>query len=170
MRRIHRALDLTAFTEGQALDGIGREKHVGRLRGVVPLGGTQETETLFGHFQPAFHDDRLALRLRSTAPLAATLIIAALLVSTLLVAALLVVATVSAAALATAAALIVALILMSTMSVMMSAVTTTAATAALPESTLATAGTEGALMALIALIALGSALLGISLVTGAIAT
>jgi hypothetical protein len=168
MWRIDRALDLTAFAKSQSLDRIGREKHVGRFRREIPLRGPQESESLFGHLQPALHDDRLALRLRSTAALAATLIIAALWVTPLLVAALLVVATVSATALATAAALIVALILMSTMPVMMSAVATTAATAALPESTLATAGTEGALMALITLIALGSALLGISLVTGGV--
>jgi len=167
MWRIDRALDLTAFAKSQSLDRIGREKHVGRFRREIPLRGPQESESLFGHLQPALHDDRLALRLRSTAALAATLIIAALWVTPLLVAALLVVATVSATALATAAALIVALILMSTMPVMMSAVATTAATA-LPESTLATAGTEGALMALITLIALGSALLGISLVTGGV--
>lgn len=95
--------------------------------------------------------------------MAATLIVAALLIATLLVIA----AISAAAALATTAAtLIVALILVPTMSVMMSAMTTAAA-ATLPEPTLAAAGTEGALMALIAL---GSTLLGISLVTGAVAT
>ena len=96
--------------------------------------------------------------------MAATLIVAALLIATLLVIA----AISAAAALATTAAtLIVALILVPTMSVMMSAMTTAAAAATLPEPTLAAAGTEGALMALIAL---GSTLLGISLVTGAVAT
>ncbi len=99
--------------------------------------------------------------------MAATLIVAALLIATLLV-----VATVSAAAplATTAATLIVALILVPTMSVMMPAMTTATAAATLPEPTLATAGTESALMALVTLIALGSALLGISLVTGAVAT
>lgn len=37
MRRIHRALDLTAFAQSQTLDGIGREKHVGRLWRVIPF-------------------------------------------------------------------------------------------------------------------------------------
>jgi hypothetical protein len=167
MRRIHRALDLTAFAEGQALDGIGREKHVGRLRREIPLRGTQESKALFRHLQPAFHDDRLALRLRRiTAPIIApifTLVSTTVfaLATTLIIAPLLVVATI------TAAALIVALPLMAPMSLMVTAMTTPATAAALTEAALAAARTEGTLMPLLPL---RPALLGIPLKPGGISS
>ncbi len=169
MRRIHRALDLTAFAEGQALDGIGREKHVGRLRREIPLRGTQESKALFGHLQPAFHDDRLALRLRRiTAPIIApifTLVSTTVfaLATTLIIAPLLVVATIAAAA----TALIVALPLMAPMSLMVTAMTTPATAAALTEAALAAARTEGTLMPLLPL---RPALLGIPLKPGGISS
>ena len=167
MRRIHRALDLTALAESQALDGIGREKYVGRLRREIPLRGTQESKALFGHLQPAFHDDRLALRLRRiTAPIIApiftritTTVFA--LATTLIIAPLLVVATI------TAAALIVALPLMAPMSLMVTAMTTPATAAALTEAALAAARTEGTLMPLLPL---RPALLGIPLKPGGISS
>ena len=175
MRRIDRALDLTAFAKRQALDGIGREKYVGRLRREIPLRGTQESKALFGHLQPAFHDDRLALRLRRiTAPIIAPIIAPIFtritttvfaLATTLIIAPLLVVATIAAAA--AAAALIVALPLMAPMSLMVTAMTTPATAAALTEAALAAARTEGTLMPLLPL---RPALLGIPLKPGGISS
>ena len=178
MRRIHRALDLTAFAQSQTLDGIGREKHVGRLWRVIPLRGTQESKTFFGHLEPAFHDDRLSLRLgRIATPivtsifsLAALVTLVSLAATLIIIAALLVVAAIAAATLSAAAAatsLIVALPLMATMSLMVTAMSTSTAAAALTEATLAAARTEGALMALLTL---RPALLGISLKTRGISS
>ena len=67
MRRIYRALNLTAFAESQTLDGIRREEHIDRLWRIISLRGTQKSEALFGHLEPAFHDDRLSLWLRRIA-------------------------------------------------------------------------------------------------------
>jgi hypothetical protein len=176
MRRIHRALDLTAFAQSQTLDGIGREKHVGRLWRVIPLRGTQESKTFFGHLEPAFHDDRLSLRLgRIAAPivtsifsLAALVTLVSLAATLIIIAALLVVAAIAALSSAAAAtSLIVALPLMATMSLMVTAMSTSTAAAALTEATLAAARTEGALMALLTL---RPALLGISLKTRGISS
>jgi hypothetical protein len=176
MRRIHRALDLTAFAQSQTLDGIGREKHVGRLWRVIPLRGTQESKTFFGHLEPAFHDDRLSLRLgRIATPivtsifsLAALVTLVSLAATLIIIAALLVVAAIAAlSAAAAATSLIVALPLMATMSLMVTAMSTSTAAAALTEATLAAARTEGALMALLAL---RPALLGISLKTRGISS
>lgn len=177
MRRIHRALDLTAFAQSQTLDGIGREKHVGRLWRVIPLRGTQESKTFFGHLEPAFHDDRLSLRLgRIATPivtsifsLAALVALVALAATLIIIAPLLVVAAIAAlsAAAATATSLIVALPLMATMSLMVTAMSTSTAAASLTEATLAAARTEGALMALLTL---RPALLGISLKTRGISS
>lgn len=163
MRRIHRALDLTAFAERHALDGIGREEHVGGLWRVIPLRGTQESKTLFGHLEPAFHDDQLALRLRRIAsPIFTAIFTLATLVTTLtaLVTTLATTMLVVTAIAAAAATLIVALPLMATVSLMVTTMTTSTAAATLTEAALATARTEGALMALLTL---GPALLGIPL-------
>ncbi len=176
MRRIHRALDLTAFAQSQTLDGIGREKHVGRLWRVIPLRGTQESKTFFGHLEPAFHDDRLSLRLgRIATPivtsifsLAALVALVSLAATLIIIAPLLVVAAIAAlSAAAAATSLIVALPLMATMSLMVTAMSTSTAAAALTEATLAAARTEGALMALLTL---RPALLGISLKTRGISS
>jgi hypothetical protein len=176
MRRIHRALDLTAFAQSQTLDGIGREKHVGRLWRVIPLRGTQESKTFFGHLEPAFHDDRLSLRLgRIATPivtsifsLAALVTLVSLAATLIIIAPLLVVAAIAAlSAAAAATSLIVALPLMATMSLMVTAMSTSTAAAALTEATLAAARTEGALMALLTL---RPALLGISLKTRGISS
>jgi hypothetical protein len=176
MRRIHRALDLTAFAQSQTLDGIGREKHVGGLWRVIPLRGTQESKTFFGHLEPAFHDDRLSLRLgRIATPivtsifsLAALVTLVSLAATLIIIAALLVVAAIAAlSAAAAATSLIVALPLMATMSLMVTAMSTSTAAAALTEATLAAARTEGALMALLTL---RPALLGISLKTRGISS
>jgi len=173
MRRIHRALDLTTFAQSQTLDGIGREKHVGRLWRVIPLRGTQESKTFFGHLEPAFHDDRLSLRLgRIATPIVTSIFslaaLVALAATLIIIAPLLVVAAIAAlsAATATATSLIVALPLMATMSLMVTAMSTSTA-AALTEATLAAARTEGALMALLTL---RPALLGISLKTRGISS
>ena len=176
MRRIHRALDLTAFAQSQTLDGIGREKHVGGLWRVIPLRGTQESKTFFGHLEPAFHDDRLSLRLgRIATPivtsifsLAALVTLVSLAATLIIIAPLLVVAAIAAlSAAAAATSLIVALPLMATMSLMVTAMSTSTAAAALTEATLAAARTEGALMALLTL---RPALLGISLKTRGISS
>jgi len=174
MRRIHRALDLTTFAQSQTLDGIGREKHVGRLWRVIPLRGTQESKTFFGHLEPAFHDDRLSLRLgRIATPIVTSIFslaaLVALAATLIIIAPLLVVAAIAAlsAATATATSLIVALPLMATMSLMVTAMSTSTAAAALTEATLAAARTEGALMALLTL---RPALLGISLKTRGISS
>ncbi len=176
MRRIHRALDLTAFAQSQTLDGIGREKHVGGLWRVIPLRGTQESKTFFGHLEPAFHDDRLSLRLgRIATPivtsifsLAALVALVSLAATLIIIAPLLVVAAIAAlSAAAAATSLIVALPLMATMSLMVTAMSTSTAAAALTEATLAAARTEGALMALLTL---RPALLGISLKTRGISS
>ena len=176
MGRIHRALDLTAFAQSQTLDGIGREKHVGRLWRVIPLRGTQESKTFFGHLEPAFHDDRLSLRLgRIATPivtsifsLAALVALVSLAATLIIIAPLLVVAAIAAlSAAAAATSLIVALPLMATMSLMVTAMSTSTAAAALTEATLAAARTEGALMALLTL---RPALLGISLKTRGISS
>jgi hypothetical protein len=166
MWRIDRALDLTAFAKSQSLDGIGREKHVGRFRREIPLRGTQESESLFGHLQPTFHDDRLALGLGMIAALVSTTVFAPVftLSAALIIAPLLIVAAVAAA---TAAALIVALPLMPPMSLMVTAMTTPTTAATLTEAALATARTEGALMPLLPL---RPALLGISLKTGGLSS
>jgi len=176
MRRIHRALDLTTFAQSQTLDGIGREKHVGRLWRVIPLRGTQESKTFFGHLEPAFHDDRLSLRLgRIATPIVTSIFslaaLVALAATLIIIAPLLVVAAIAAlsaaTATATATSLIVALPLMATMSLMVTAMSTSTAAAALTEATLAAARTEGALMALLTL---RPALLGISLKTRGISS
>ena len=181
MRRIHRALDLTAFAQSQTLDGIGREEHVDGLWRVIPLRGTQESKTFFGHLEPAFHDDRLNLRLgRIAAPIVTSIfslaalvalvsLVTALAATLIIIAPLLVVAAIAAlsAAAATATSLIVALPLMATMSLMVTAMSTSTAAASLTEATLAAARTEGALMALLTL---RPALLGISLKTRGISS
>jgi hypothetical protein len=170
MRRIHRALDLTAFAQSQTLDGIGREEHVDGLWRVIPLRGTQESKTFFGHLEPAFHDDQLAPRLRRIAsPIFAAIftLVATLTALTALTATLLVVTTIAATATATASALIVALPLMTTVSLMVPPMTTSTASATLTEAALATARTEGALMALLTL---RPALLGIALKPGGISS
>ena len=177
MRRIHRALNLTAFAQSQTLDGIRREEHIGRLWRIIPLRGTQKSEALFGHLEPAFHDDRLSLWLRRiAAPIftpvftRATLVaLVTALAATLIITPLLVVTAITSTALsAAAAALIVALPLMATVSLMVTTMTTSTTTAAtLTEATLATARTEGTLMALLTL---RPALLGIPLKPGGIAS
>jgi hypothetical protein len=178
MRRIYRALNLTAFAESQTLDGIRREEHIDRLWRIISLRGTQKSEALFGHLEPAFHDDRLSLWLRRiAAPIFAAIFTRATLVAlvaalaaTLIITPLLVVTAITSTALsaAAAAALIVALPLMATVSLMVTTMTTSTTTAAtLTEATLATARTEGALMALLTL---RPALLGISLKPGGIAS
>ena len=178
MRRIYRALNLTAFAESQTLDGIRRKEHIDRLWRIISLRGTQKSEALFGHLEPAFHDDRLSLWLRRiAAPIftpvftRATLVaLVAALAATLIITPLLVVTAITSTALsaAAAAALIVALPLMATVSLMVTTMTTSTTTAAtLTEATLATARTEGALMALLTL---RPALLGISLKPGGIAS
>ena len=181
MRRIYRALNLTAFAESQTLDGIRREEHIGRLWRIISLRGTQKSEALFGHLEPAFHDNRLSLRLRRIAApvftpvftratlVALVALVAALaaLAAALIITPLLVVTAITSTALA-AAALIVALPLMATVSLMVTTMTTSTTTAAtLTEATLATARTEGTLMALLTL---RPALLGISLKPGGIAS
>ena len=185
MRRIHRALNLTAFAQSQTLDGIRREEHIGRLWRIIPLRGTQKSEALFGHLEPAFHDNRLSLRLRriaapvftpvfTRATLVALVALVAALAATLIITPLLVVTAITSTALsAAAAALIVALPLMATVSLMVTTMTTSTTAAALTEAALATARTEGALMALMALMALLTlrpALLGIPLKPGGIAS
>lgn len=176
MRRIHRALNLTAFAQSQTLDGIRREEHIGRLWRIISLRGTQKSEALFGHLEPAFHDNRLSLRLRRiAAPVftpvftRATLVaLVAALAATLIITPLLVVTAITSTALsAAAAALIVALPLMATVSLMVTTMTTSTTAAALTEAALATARTEGALMALLTL---RPALLGIPLKPGGIAS
>jgi hypothetical protein len=178
MRRIYRALNLTAFAESQTLDGIRREEHIDRLWRIISLRGTQKSEALFGHLEPAFHDDRLSLWLRRIAtPIFAAIFTRATLVAlvaalaaTLIITPLLVVTAITSTALsaAAAAALIVALPLMATVSLMVTTMTTSTTTAAtLTEATLATARTEGTLMALLTL---RPALLGISLKPGGIAS
>jgi hypothetical protein len=182
MRRIYRALNLTAFAESQTLDGIRRKEHIDRLWRIISLRGTQKSEALFGHLEPAFHDDRLSLWLRRiAAPIFAAIftratlvaliaLVAALaaLAAALIITPLLVVTAITSTALAAAAALIVALPLMATVSLMVTTMTTSTTTAAtLTEATLATARTEGALMALLTL---RPALLGISLKPGGIAS
>jgi hypothetical protein len=178
MRRIYRALNLTAFAESQTLDGIRRKEHIDRLWRIISLRGTQKSEALFGHLEPAFHDDRLSLWLRRiAAPIftpvftRATLVaLVAALAATLIITPLLVVTAITSTALsaAAAAALIVALPLMATVSLMVTTMTTSTTTAAtLTEATLATARTEGTLMALLTL---RPALLGISLKPGGIAS
>ena len=177
MRRIYRALNLTAFAESQTLDGIRRKEHIDRLWRIISLRGTQKSEALFGHLKPAFHDDRLSLWLRRIAtPIFAAIFTRATLVAlvaalaaTLIITPLLVVTAITSTALAAAAAaLIVALPLMATVSLMVTTMTTSTTTAAtLTEATLATARTEGTLMALLTL---RPALLGISLKPGGIAS
>jgi hypothetical protein len=178
MRRIYRALNLTAFAESQTLNGIRRKEHIDRLWRIISLRGTQKSEALFGHLEPAFHDDRLSLWLRRIAtPIFAAIFTRATLVAlvaalaaTLIITPLLVVTAITSTALsaAAAAALIVALPLMATVSLMVTTMTTSTTTAAtLTEATLATARTEGALMALLTL---RPALLGISLKPGGIAS
>ena len=178
MRRIYRALNLTAFAESQTLDGIRREEHIDRLWRIISLRGTQKSEALFGHLEPAFHDDRLSLWLRriaapiftpvfTRATLVALVALVAALAAALIITPLLVVTAITSTALA-AAALIVALPLMATVSLMVTTMTTSTTTAAtLTEATLATARTEGTLMALLTL---RPALLGISLKPGGIAS
>ncbi|MEN9603034.1 MAG: hypothetical protein RIS56_2640 [Verrucomicrobiota bacterium] len=178
MRRIYRALNLTAFAESQTLDGIRREEHIDRLWRIISLRGTQKSEALFGHLEPAFHDDRLSLWLRriaapiftpvfTRATLVALVAALAALAAALIITPLLVVTAITSTALA-AAALIVALPLMATVSLMVTTMTTSTTTAAtLTEATLATARTEGTLMALLTL---RPALLGISLKPGGIAS
>jgi hypothetical protein len=181
MRRIYRALNLTAFAESQTLDGIRRKEHIDRLWRIISLRGTQKSEALFGHLEPAFHDDRLSLWLRRIAApiftpvftratlVALVALVAALaaLAAALIITPLLVVTAITSTALA-AAALIVALPLMATVSLMVTTMTTSTTTAAtLTEATLATARTEGTLMALLTL---RPALLGISLKPGGIAS
>ena len=166
MRRIHRALDLTALPESHTLNGIGRKEHVGGLWRVIPLRGTQESKTFFGHLEPAFHDDQFALRLRRIVSPVFTL--AALVATLIALVTTLVVTAIAAATLSAAAtSLIVALPLMATMSLMVTAMTTSTATASLTEATLAAARTEGALMALLTL---RPALLGIPLKTRGISS
>ena len=180
MRRIYRALNLTAFAESQTLDGIRREEHIDRLWRIISLRGTQKSEALFGHLEPAFHDNRLSLRLRriaapivtsifSLAALVSLVALVAALAATLIITPLLVVTAITSTALAAAAAaLIVALPLMATVSLMVTTMTTSTTTAAtLTEATLATARTEGTLMALLTL---RPALLVISLKPGGIAS
>jgi hypothetical protein len=183
MRRIYRALNLTAFAESQTLDGIRREEHIDRLWRIISLRGTQKSEALFGHLEPAFHDDRLSLWLRRIAApiftpvftratlVALVALVAALaaLAAALIITPLLVVTAITSTALAAAAAaLIVALPLMATVSLMVTTMTTSTTTATtLTEATLATARTEGTLMALLTL---RPALLGISLKPGGIAS
>jgi hypothetical protein len=177
MRRIYRALNLTAFAESQTLDGIRRKEHIDRLWRIISLRGTQKSEALFGHLEPAFHDDRLSLWLRRIAtPIFAAIFTRATLVAlvaalaaTLIITPLLVVTAITSTALsaAAAAALIVALPLMATVSLMVTTMTTSTTAATLTEATLATARTEGALMALLTL---RPALLGISLKPGGIAS
>ena len=180
MRRIHRALNLTAFAQSQTLDGIRREEHIGRLWRIIPLRGTQKSEALFGHLEPAFHDNRLSLRLRriaapvftpvfTRATLVALVALVAALAATLIITPLLVVTAITSTALSAAAAtsLIVALPLMATVSLMVTTMTTSTTAAALTEAALATARTEGALMALLTL---RPALLGIPLKPGGIAS
>ncbi len=170
MRRIHRALDLTALPESHTLNGIGRKEHVGGLWRVIPLRGTQESKTFFGHLEPAFHDDQFALRLRKiVSPVFTPVFTLAALVATLiaLVTTLVVTAIAAATLSAAATSLIVALPLMATMSLMVTAMTTSTATASLTEATLAAARTEGALMALLTL---RPALLGIPLKTRGISS
>ena len=176
MRRIYRALNLTAFAESQTLDGIRRKEHIDRLWRIISLRGTQKSEALFGHLEPAFHDDRLSLWLRRiAAPIFAAIFTRATLVAlvaalaaTLIITPLLVVTAITSTALSAAAALIVALPLMATVSLMVTTMTTSTTTAAtLTEATLATARTEGTLMALLTL---RPALLGISLKPGGIAS
>jgi len=180
MRRIYRALNLTAFAESQTLDGIRREEHIDRLWRIISLRGTQKSEALFGHLEPAFHDDRLSLWLRriaapiftpvfTRATLVALVAALAALAAALIITPLLVVTAITSTALAAAAAaLIVALPLMATVSLMVTTMTTSTTTAAtLTEATLATARTEGTLMALLTL---RPALLGISLKPGGIAS
>jgi len=180
MRRIYRALNLTAFAESQTLDGIRREEHIDRLWRIISLRGTQKSEALFGHLEPAFHDDRLSLWLRriaapiftpvfTRATLVALVALVAALAAALIITPLLVVTAITSTALAAAAAaLIVALPLMATVSLMVTTMTTSTTTAAtLTEATLATARTEGTLMALLTL---RPALLGISLKPGGIAS
>jgi len=183
MRRIYRALNLTAFAESQTLDGIRRKEHIDRLWRIISLRGTQKSEALFGHLEPAFHDDRLSLWLRRIAApiftpvftratlVALVALVAALaaLAAALIITPLLVVTAITSTALAAAAAaLIVALPLMATVSLMVTTMTTSTTTAAtLTEATLATARTEGTLMALLTL---RPALLGISLKPGGIAS
>jgi hypothetical protein len=181
MRRIYRALNLTAFAESQTLDGIRRKEHIDRLWRIISLRGTQKSEALFGHLEPAFHDDRLSLWLRRIAApiftpvftratlVALVALVAALaaLAAALIITPLLVVTAITSTALA-AAALIVALPLMATVSLMVTTMTTSTTTAAtLTEATLATARTEGTLMALLTL---RPALLVISLKPGGIAS
>ena len=178
MRRIYRALNLTAFAESQTLDGIRRKEHIDRLWRIISLRGTQKSEALFGHLEPAFHDDRLSLWLRriaapiftpvfTRATLVALVAALAALAAALIITPLLVVTAITSTALA-AAALIVALPLMATVSLMVTTMTTSTTTAAtLTEATLATARTEGTLMALLTL---RPALLGISLKPGGIAS
>jgi hypothetical protein len=178
MRRIYRALNLTAFAESQTLDGIRRKEHIDRLWRIISLRGTQKSEALFGHLEPAFHDDRLSLWLRriaapiftpvfTRATLVALVAALAALAAALIITPLLVVTAITSTALA-AAALIVALPLMATVSLMVTTMTTSTTTAAtLTEATLATARTEGALMALLTL---RPALLVISLKPGGIAS
>ena len=180
MRRIYRALNLTAFAESQTLDGIRREEHIDRLWRIISLRGTQKSEALFGHLEPAFHDDRLSLWLRriaapiftpvfTRATLVALVAALAALAAALIITPLLVVTAITSTALAAAAAaLIVALPLMATVSLMVTTMTTSTTTAAtLTEATLATARTEGTLMALLTL---RPALLGIPLKPGGIAS
>ena len=178
MRRIHRALNLTAFAQSQTLDGIRREEHIGRLWRIISLRGTQKSEALFGHLEPAFHDNRLSLRLRriaapvftpvfTRATLVALVALVAALAATLIITPLLVVTAITSTALSAAAALIVALPLMATVSLMVTTMTTSTTAAALTEAALATARTEGALMALLTL---RPALLGIPLKPGGIAS
>lgn len=180
MRRIYRALNLTAFAESQTLDGIRRKEHIDRLWRIISLRGTQKSEALFGHLEPAFHDDRLSLWLRriaapiftpvfTRATLVALVAALAALAAALIITPLLVVTAITSTALAAAAAaLIVALPLMATVSLMVTTMTTSTTTAAtLTEATLATARTEGTLMALLTL---RPALLGISLKPGGIAS
>ncbi len=176
MRRIHRALNLTAFAQSQTLDGIRREEHIGRLWRIISLRGTQKSEALFGHLEPAFHDDRLSLRLgRIATPivtpifsLAALVALVSLAATLIIIAPLLVVAAIAAlSAAAAATSLIVALPLMATMSLMVTAMSTSTAAASLTEATLAAARTEGALMTLLTL---RPALLGIPLKTRGISS
>jgi hypothetical protein len=55
---------MTAFAQRKALDGIRRQEHIRRLGRIIAFGGTQESKTFFGHFQPAVMNDRFALDLR----------------------------------------------------------------------------------------------------------
>jgi hypothetical protein len=99
MGRIDGALDVATLAETQPFDGIGGQENVGRLGGVVALGGTEESEAFFGNFQPAVVNLQFDLRgrrliaaavvlsivLRTLTTLAALVILAALIILAVLI-------------------------------------------------------------------------------------